>query len=321
MPERFVITSELGGERLDKVLVRLLPSVSRTSIQRWISEQRVLRNGEPCRARDILATGDLVTVARGPSPPTRALPDPSVEVDIVYEDSELCVVNKPAGLVVHPGRGHAMGTLVNGLLARVAFGTPPSDPLDPEGAMRPGIVHRIDKETSGLLVVAKTISAREGLKRQLAAHSMQRVYRAITLGTPRAGRIQTLHGRHPRSRLKFTSRTQQGREAITHVELLESLAHGACALVECRLETGRTHQIRVHLAEQLGCPILCDSLYGRPPQSEPVRSVADQLGRQALHAGVLGFVHPRTGEQLLFEAPLPDDLQQALAALRADGPP
>ena len=316
MPLRFVITRDLGGERLDKVLVRLLPKVSRSTIQRWIGEHRVLRNGETCRARDIVAAGDVVTVEQGPEPPTRAVADPSVEVDIVYEDSELCVVNKPAGLVVHPGRGHAMGTLVNGLLARVAFGTPPGDPLDPEGAMRPGIVHRIDKDTSGLLVVAKTISAREGLKRQLAAHSMERVYRAITLGVPPPGRIQTLHGRHPRSRLRFTSRTRHGREAITMVKVLESLANGACALVECQLETGRTHQIRVHLAEQLGHPILCDSLYGRPPQGQLLRSVADQLGRQALHAGVLGFLHPTTGKQHSFEAPLPDDMQRALNVLR-----
>lgn len=317
MPERFVINKEHDGERLDKALAALMPGVSRATVQRWITEERVRLNRERCRAKDMVREGDAVDVEAGPPPPSRAEPDPSVEVRIVYEDEDLIVVDKPAGLVVHPGRGHAMGTLVNGLLALDSFGVPPSDPLDPEGPMRPGIVHRIDKETSGLLVVAKSVPAREGLKRQLAEHSVQRVYRALTLGVPVPGTIKTMHGRHPRSRLKFTSRTDRGREAITEVSIVEELAEGRSALVECRLSTGRTHQIRVHLAETLNHPILADSLYGRPSSEPRLREIETALGRQALHAGVLGFIHPRTGKRHSFEAALPADMQTALNRLRA----
>jgi 23S rRNA pseudouridine1911/1915/1917 synthase len=183
--------------------------------------------------------------------------------------------------------------------------------------LRPGIVHRIDKDTSGLLVVAKTVLAREGLKRQLADHSVERTYRALTHGVPTVGRIQTLHARHPRSRLKFTAATTRGRQAVTHVAVVEVLAGGRAALVECRLETGRTHQIRVHLAETLMRPLLADPVYGRASGHPDLRLVEETLGRHALHAGVLGFLHPRSGERLRFEAPLPPDMQQALSSLRA----
>jgi 23S rRNA pseudouridine1911/1915/1917 synthase len=238
---------------------------------------------------------------------------------VLYEDEHLIVVSKPAGVVVHPARGHRTGTLVSGLLARPGFRVAPVDERDPEGSLRPGIVHRIDKDTSGVLVVAKNASAREGLKAQLGAHSVTRLYEALTLGVPRPGPIETHYGRHPRSRLRFTSRLREGKRAATHVALLETFAAGLAARIECRLETGRTHQIRVHLAEQAGTPLIADALYGSgavPPLIEPI---ASQLGRQALHARVLGFEHPITGRSLLFEAPLPADLARALAALRALG--
>jgi 23S rRNA pseudouridine1911/1915/1917 synthase len=186
--------------------------------------------------------------------------------------------------------------------------------------VRPGIVHRIDKGTSGLLVVAKNELAREGLKAQLASHSVERVYHALTWGVPRPGTISTLHARHPRSRLRFTSKTEHGRAAITHVALRHAYGGGQAAFVECRLETGRTHQIRVHLAERVRTPLLGDTLYGGIPPAGVLREVAVALGHQALHAAVLGFRHPRTGEGLRFEAPLPDDLgtaERALAALKA----
>jgi 23S rRNA pseudouridine1911/1915/1917 synthase len=178
-------------------------------------------------------------------------------------------------------------------------------------------VHRIDKDTSGILVVAKDEPTREGLKAQLAAHSMERLYRAITLGVPRPGTIDTLYDRHPRSRLRFTSKARKGKRAVTHVAVLETLAQGRAALIECRLETGRTHQIRVHLAEQAQAPLLSDWLYGREPSAPELRAISSALGRQALHAAVLGFVHPRTAQPLRFESPLPAELEQALRALRA----
>lgn len=315
--ERFVIGEEHDGERLDKALAALMPRVSRSVVQRWIAEERVKVNGRTRRARHPVASGDVIETEPGPPPPSAALPDASVHVPLVYDDPDLVVVNKPAGLVVHPGRGHRTGTLVNGLLALDGFGVPPSDPRDPEGSLRPGIVHRIDKDTSGLLVVAKTASAREGLKKQLAEHSVERAYRALTQGVPRAGRIQTLHARHPRSRLKFTAETPRGRQAVTLVSVVEVLAGGRAALVECRLETGRTHQIRVHLGETLERPLFADPVYGRASGHPDLRRIEEALGRHALHAGVLGFLHPRTGERLRFEAPLPPDMQRALSELRA----
>jgi 23S rRNA pseudouridine1911/1915/1917 synthase len=180
-------------------------------------------------------------------------------------------------------------------------------------------VHRIDKETSGLLVVAKTAAAREALKVQLAAHTAERVYVALTLGVPASTTLRTHYGRDRRSRLRFTSRVKEGKLAVTHVKVLERLAGGRAALVECRLETGRTHQIRVHLSEQQKTPLFADSLYGRRPHDADLAGVSTALGRQALHARVLGFSHPSSGERLRFEVPPPPDFAAALAALRALG--
>jgi 23S rRNA pseudouridine1911/1915/1917 synthase len=250
-------------------------------------------------------------------PPSTAVPDPSVKFEVLHEDEHLIVVDKPAGVVVHPARGHASGTLVNGLLARGGFERAGADARDATGAVRPGVVHRIDKDTSGILVVAKDEPTREGLKQQLSAHTVQRVYRALSLGVPRPGAIDTMYDRHARSRLRFTSKTDHGKRAVTHVRVLEKLAGERVAFIECRLETGRTHQIRVHLAEQAGTPLLADWLYGRKPGADDLLEIANALGRQALHAAVLGFVHPVTQEWLRFESPLPADFETALAALRA----
>jgi 23S rRNA pseudouridine1911/1915/1917 synthase len=235
----------------------------------------------------------------------------------LYEDQHLIVVAKPAGVVVHPARGHRTGTLVSGLLARPGFTSAPSDERDPAGKLRPGIVHRIDKDTSGVLVVAKDAPTREGLKRQLAEHTVERVYHALTVGVPRPGRIQTLYGRHPRSRLKFTSRLLEGKTAVTTVAVLETFDGRRAALVECRLETGRTHQIRVHLSEQAGTPLVADTLYASGVVGdEALQRIAAELGRQALHARTLGFQHPITGQPLSFDSGLPGDLSAALEALR-----
>jgi 23S rRNA pseudouridine1911/1915/1917 synthase len=315
--QRFVLGAEHGRERIDKALARLLAPTSRATIQRWISEGRVLVAGAVCRPKDMVSEGAVVDVEPGADLTTTAEPDATVPFDVIHEDAHLIVVGKPAGVVVHPARGHRQGTLVSGLIARPGFSVAPADERDPEGKLRPGIVHRIDKDTSGLLVVAKDAITREGLKRQLAEHSMARVYQAITVGVPRSGRIETLYGRHPRSRLRFTSRLEQGKRAVTNVRVVEVLRGGAAAWVECRLETGRTHQIRVHLSEQAGAPLLADALYGAPPADAGLLEVAEQLGRQALHAGSLGFVHPITGKPVSFESPLPRDMSDALAALRS----
>jgi 23S rRNA pseudouridine1911/1915/1917 synthase len=208
---------------------------------------------------------------------------------------------------------------VNGLLAREGFLAPDADPEDEQGQVRPGIVHRIDKDTSGLLVVAKTEACREALKAQLSAHTVDRVYTALTLGVPASTTLRTQYGRDRRSRLRFTSRLREGKLAVTHVKVVERLAGGRAARVECRLETGRTHQIRVHLAEQQKTPLIADALYGRKPNDADLAQVSEALGRQALHAAVLGFVHPASGERLRFEAPLPPDLAAALESLRALG--
>ncbi len=250
--------------------------------------------------------GQRVVVRPAPPPPTEAEPE-DIPLTVLHEDAELVVLDKPAGLVVHPAPGHPSGTLVNALLHH--FGALPG-----EDAARPGIVHRLDAHTSGVMVVARTPRAREGLMRLFAAHDIERAYLAIATGEPPA-RItyETLHGRHPTDRKRFTTRVTRGKRAVTHVVRLERL-HGA-ALVRCTLETGRTHQIRVHLAEH-GHPLLGDPTYGRPGKDARVRAAAEALGRQALHAAVLGFIHPVTGERLRFETSPPADFRRALEALR-----
>jgi 23S rRNA pseudouridine1911/1915/1917 synthase len=311
------IPEDQSPERVDRVVVRLMEGVTRAEVQRWIESGRVLIDGRPCRPKDKLRPGVELLVRPDLPPKTSAEPEDNIPFEVLFEDEHLLVVNKPPGLVVHPGRGHRTGTLVNGLLARPGFERPPSDPEDPEGYLRPGIVHRIDKDTSGVLVVAKKSQAREGLKAQLAAHSVERCYSALTIGVPRVGKVETLHGRDPRSRLRFSSKVSRGKTAITHINVLEKLAANRAALVECRLSTGRTHQIRVHLSQEANTPILADALYGKGRGEPEIVSIGDALGRQALHARVLGFEHPTTGETLRFETPLPKDMQEALNALRA----
>lgn len=309
-------------DRLDKLVVALLGRAgrveSRAAVQRWIEHGRVLVDGRPARASAPVTAGARVEVSPEPPPATAAEPDASIPLVVVFEDAHLVVVDKPAGLVVHPARGHERGTLVNALLGRGGFERACADPRDPAGHLRPGIVHRLDKGTSGLLVVAKDAPTREALKVLFAAHAIEREYVAIVAGEARDATYDTLHARHPTDRLRFTSRTEAGRRAVTHVRVLERFPRAA--LVACRLETGRTHQIRVHLAERAGTPILGDPLYGRPPGDPALRALADALGRQALHARVLGFVHPATGEPVRWTSPPPADMERCLAALRQARP-
>ena len=306
-------------DRLDKLCVARLASsgvaVSRATVQRWIEHGRVLVDGAALRASSAVPLGARVEVRPEPPPATTAEPDASVVFPIVYEDAHLLVVDKPAGLVVHPARGHETGTLVHGLLARGGFERAGADPGDPAGHLRPGIVHRLDKDTSGLMVVAKDPPTREALKALFAKHDIEREYVAIVVGRIEDAIIDTLHARHPTDRLRFTSRTDAGRRAVTHVHVIDRF-EGA-ALVACRLDTGRTHQIRVHLAERANAPILGDPLYGRPPKSAFLKGLADALGRQALHARVLGFVHPATGVAMRWESAPPADMARAIAALFA----
>ncbi|HEU4536628.1 MAG TPA: RluA family pseudouridine synthase, partial [Polyangiaceae bacterium] len=284
---------------------------------------RVLVDGRPAaKAGERVRAGAELAADPLPPPPSDARPDPAVPFRLVFEDDWLLVVDKPAGVVVHPSRGHPDGTLVNGLLA---LDTPlaPDDERDrgPEGLPRPGIVHRLDKGTSGLMVVAKQARAREGLKALFAAHDIERSYLALAAGATAPQSISRPHARHPTDRLRFTSRLPAGKRAVTHLEPLARLAGGKATLVRCRLETGRTHQIRVHLAEVAGTPVLGDPLYGRPPADPALRRLAESLGHQALHAEVLGFVHPVTRAPLRWVSPLPDDLAAALRALGGEAPP
>lgn len=318
--EPFTAVVEAGDprDRLDKLVVRLCEragqTASRSAVQRWIANGRVLVNGHPSEAASSVALGARVHITPEGPEPTRAVPDASIQLDVVFEDEHLLVVDKPAGLVVHPGKGHAEGTLVNGLLGRGGFELASADPEDPEGHLRPGIVHRIDKDTSGLLVVAKEAATREALKALFAEHDIEREYVAIAVGTLSDATFDTLHGRHPTDRLRFTSHVETGKRAVTHVQVLERFV--GAVFVMCRLETGRTHQIRMHLAERAKAPILGDALYGKTPKDPQIRGIGEKLGRQALHARRLGFVHPITHERLSFESPVPRDMAQALESLR-----
>ena len=318
-PLTFEVAPGDPRDRLDKLVVALLARAgepaTRAAVQRWIERGAVTVDGRPARASITVPLGARVKVVPEPSEPTTAEPDPSIALRVAHEDPHLLVVDKPAGLVVHPAKGHASGTLVNALLAHGGFEQAPADPRDPIGHLRPGIVHRLDKGTSGLLVVAKDERTREALKALFARHDIVRAYVALVVGEARDGTVETLHARHPTDRLRFTSRTATGKRAVTHVRVLERLP--GATLVECRLATGRTHQIRVHLAEVMCTPVLGDPLYGKPPQDPDLRALAAELGHQALHARLLGFVHPATGTEMSWESPLPADFARALTALRA----
>jgi 23S rRNA pseudouridine1911/1915/1917 synthase len=304
-PFDITIMATDAGQRLDRLLAQLRPDISRSTFQRWIDEGRVTSAGRTIVAKAKAAAGQVVRVEPGPPPVSDALPE-AIPLDILFEDEHLIVLHKPAGLVVHPAAGHASGTLVNALLhhTEVERGDDPR---------RPGVVHRLDKDTSGVMVVTRTELAREGLAAQFARHDIERVYEAICLGQPAPQQtFDTLIGRHPTDRKRFSSKVRQGKRAITHVTRLRGL-HGA-SLIQCRLETGRTHQIRVHLADH-GFPLLGDGVYGKAAKDALLREVGEQLGRQALHARVLGFVHPVTQAALRFEVAPPRDFQLALTRL------
>lgn len=301
------------GERVDRVLASRLEAdgLSRSALGHLCDEGRVTARGAPVKASYKVRAGDELVVDVPPPAPSTALAE-DIPLTVVYEDRDLLVIDKPAGLVVHPAKGHATGTLVNAVLHHAEV----DDDDDP---LRPGIVHRIDRFTSGLLVVAKTPAAREALIDRFRAHDIERSYVALTESVPPAEiTYDTLYNRHPTDRVRFSSRVREGKRAVTHVKVIATFAKGAAAHVRCTLETGRTHQIRVHLSEA-GYPLLGDAMYGRKAREPRVRAIAEALGRQALHAEVLGFKHPITGEAMRFVSRPPEDFARALASLEALG--
>jgi 23S rRNA pseudouridine1911/1915/1917 synthase len=303
-----VVKAGSAGRRLDVVLAELIADVSRTQLSRHIGEGAVMLNGKPASPSQKVREGDTV-VWTPPAVREVELLAQDIPLRVVFEDEHLVVVDKPPGLVVHPAAGHDDGTLVNALLAHC------HDLRGIGGELRPGIVHRIDKDTSGLLVVAKDDVTMNALGADFKIHRIKRVYEALAVGRPAhgSGKIDTLIGRDPHDRKKFSIKVKIGKRAVTNWRLLEVL--GGASRMEAELETGRTHQVRVHFAA-MGCPLLGDQTYGRSPRDEDLRAISKQLGRQALHARVLGFHHPKTGKWVEFEAAPPEDFMAALTALR-----
>jgi 23S rRNA pseudouridine1911/1915/1917 synthase len=359
---RFTVAPDEAGGRLDHYLVTKALPFSRSQLRRHIDEGGARVGGEIAKPARKLRAGEQVELTLIPRPPTGIVAEP-IALAVLYEDADLIVIDKPAKLVVHPAAGHASGTLVNAIAYHVggaaALGgsDPPEAAAEPGGegddeldeasaspaagsasggsasggqeAVRPGIVHRLDRDTTGVMVVAKTDAALTALAAQFKERTIERRYVALVQGHLAAaqGRWETPYGRDPRDRKKFSSKvpdtshdgTRAAKRAATQWWVLS--ARGADAapvdatLVEAKLETGRTHQLRVHFADH-GYPLLGDPVYGRAPRTPTLREVAKTLGRQALHARLLGFIHPRTGVYLEFASPLPQDLRWALEQVR-----
>lgn len=295
----YIVSEEQKNDRIDKVISGLNPEWSRTQVQQWIKEGHVLVNGAEVKTNYKCHIADELTI-NIPEPENLDVEAEEMNLDIYYEDSDVLVVNKPKGMVVHPAPGHLSGTLVNGLMAHC------KDLSGINGVLRPGIVHRIDKDTSGLLMVAKNDMAHESLVNQLVNKTVVRKYKAIVHGNiPHDyGTIDAPLGRDPKDRQSMTV-VDNGKHAVTHFQVLERL--GEFTLIECQLETGRTHQIRVHM-KYIGYPLAGDPKYG------PKKTL--DINGQALHAGILGFHHPRSNEFLQFEAPLPAEFVTVLEQLR-----
>jgi len=296
-----IITAEESGERIDALLVRALPALSRSQVQKLLEQGMVTLNDRPLKKNHRCAAGESYTVVL-PEPEELPLAPQNIPLDVVYEDEDLIVINKARGMVVHPAPGHPDGTLVNALLHHCG------DSLSGIGGQRrPGIVHRIDKDTSGLLIVAKNDFAHQLLSAQLSDHSLCREYEAVVHGGFRedSGTVDRPIGRHPVDRKRMAVTEKNAKRAVTHWQLLE--AYRGYSHILCRLETGRTHQIRVHMAS-IGHPLLGDGTYGAP-------SPEKGLAGQCLHARRLRFTHPRTGEQICLETALPEYFLDVLSRL------
>jgi 23S rRNA pseudouridine1911/1915/1917 synthase len=299
-PLEVEVPPPLGGLRLDQALVQMFPQYSRNRLQAWLKSGAIRVDGLRAEPSRIVAGGERVELSPPPAADNAAPAAQRMPLAIVYEDRDLIVIDKPAGLVVHPGAGQPDRTLLNALLAHAP---------ELRQVPRAGIVHRLDKDTSGLLVVARNVTAQVRLAEQLAARSMRRTYLALVHGDPPAqGTIDAAIGRDARVRTRMAV-TRRGKPARTGYRVLERF--GQAALLECRLETGRTHQIRVHL-QHIRHPLVGDRVYRRGTR----RGLA--LGRQALHAAVLELIHPRSGERLSWRSPLPADMRALLARLRRD---
>ncbi|MBO5463587.1 MAG: RluA family pseudouridine synthase [Clostridia bacterium] len=288
---KFLVTSDIAGSRLDKAVPILCPELSRNAVQQLIDEENILVNGKKSNKKTTVNAGDVIEVIL-PEPKILSVDPENIPLDIVYEDEHLLVVNKPKGMVVHPAAGNYNGTLVNALLYHCG------DSLSGiNGVIRPGIVHRIDKDTSGLLVVAKNDIAHKGLAEQIKEHSFTRVYNTVVVGNIKDdfGTIDAPIGRHPKDRKKQAVTDKNSRNAVTHFEVLER--YNGFTFLKVRLETGRTHQIRVHMAYR-GTPVAGDVVYGNPKKTYGLQG-------QCLNASTIGFVHPITGEYLEFTTELP----------------
>ena len=292
-PIEVLIDSDYEGERVDKYLSVIFPDSSRAALQKAVEAGNALINGKPVAKNYRLRAGDRLSFSPLAVRPLDVTPE-NIPLDIAYEDNDLLVVNKPKGMVVHPAPGNYDGTLVNALLYHC-----PDSLSGINGVLRPGIVHRIDKDTSGLLIVAKNDFAHRALASQIAEHSFKREYRAIVTGHLKedSGTVIAPIGRNPNDRKKMAVTDKNSKNAVTHYEIIEKYV--GYSYLKLRLETGRTHQIRVHMA-YLGHPLAGDTVYGHPPKNEL------SLGGQCLHAGLIGFVHPRTNEYMEFQSPLPD---------------
>ncbi len=303
----FIVPAELAGLRLDQVLAKLIPEYSRNRLQEWITQDAVRMDGAAATSRQKVWGGAVIEVTPLAHPAEQPFRAENIALDVIFEDDSILVINKPAGLVAHPGSGNWEGTLLNALLHHA-----------PQLAQVPraGIVHRLDKDTSGLLVVAKTLIAQTALVRQLQARSVQREYFALVYGdVRRGGRVDAPIGRHPTQRTRMAV-VEHGKHAVTHYFVEEKFP--GCTLLRCKLETGRTHQIRVHLAS-IQNPLVGDRTYlGNPRKCAPqLRALLTGFPRQALHAARLGIDHPATGTRMEWEAPLPDDMASLLQQIRA----
>jgi 23S rRNA pseudouridine1911/1915/1917 synthase len=309
--ENTIYSGIVGEGRLDSALSGAIPQLSRARIQALIADEALIVDGSTVADASSKRHAGKPFELSVPAPRPDKAQAQDIRLDIVFEDEHLIVVNKPAGLVVHPAAGHADGTLVNALLHHCQ-----GKLSGIGGVQRPGIVHRIDKDTSGLLVVAKSDVAHEGLAKLFAAHDIERRYFAIVSGVPAppAGTVRTQIGRSTTNRKKMAVLPDgRGKHAITHFKTIENL--GKTALVECTLETGRTHQVRVHMAH-IGHPLIGDSVYSNRQNPYRIGPNRSKFERQALHAASLGFKHPITGETLRFESRLPEDMQLLLSELR-----
>ena len=303
MKQFFTVTGEGEASRLDAFLSAQLDGLSRSHIQKILKGGGVLVNGRPEKSSYRVAPGDQVEL-EVPEPEEPEILAEEMDLDILYEDRDIILINKPKGMVVHPAAGHYSGTLVNGLMAHCR-----EDLSGINGVLRPGIVHRIDMDTTGVLIACKNDFAHTSIAQQLKVHSITRKYYAIVHGVIREeeGTVNAPIGRHPTDRKKMSINTKNGREAVTHYRVLQRFEK--FTYVECQLETGRTHQIRVHMAS-IHHPLLGDTVY------VPAKCPVSGLQGQTLHAGVLGFNHPRTGKYMEFSAPLPEYFQELLKKLK-----